>query len=249
VGNPAGNGLGVDLTVCDDATAMGAAAAAWLRERVSATPDLVLGAPAGRSPRPMYRALEALQATAPVDFSRLTVFAVDDLSAPAPADGVVWRQVRRDLLSWAGPPPARCHAFTLDAPDLHAMCRAYEAAIAAAGGLDLVIPGLGPNGHLGGNEPGSAFDSRTRPVDLAETSVRYFLSDSINAGCPCGTGCVTLGLGTVMDAREVLLLAAGPLKRAPLRRLLEGPASVDLPASVLRGHPRCRILADHAAAT
>ncbi len=128
------------------------------------------------------------------------------------------------------------------------MCRSYEAAIAAAGGLDVVILGLGPNGHLGGNEPGSAFDSRTRPVRRAESSVQYFLSDPVNHGCPCDTGCVTLELGTIMAAREVLLLATGPLKRAPLRRLLEGPVTQDVPASVLQRHPCCRILADREAA-
>ena len=92
----------------------------------------------------MYRVLQALQATAPVDYSRMRVFSVDELCPPAPPDGYFWRQVRTELLAWAGITAERCCPFAVDAGDLTVMCERYERRIVEAGGLDLVMLGLGP---------------------------------------------------------------------------------------------------------
>src|SRR5262249_29291134 len=160
---------------------------------------------------------------------------------PAPADGYFWRQVRAEFLSWAKIDAARCRSFAVDAGDLEAMCVAYESAITEAGGLDVVMLGLGPNAHLASNEPGSSFDGRTRPVRLLDATVRYILTDDVIQGEVCEHA-VTLGLATIMAAREVIVLVSGEAKRAPLGRMLDGPVTPEVPASVLRTHRRCLVI-------
>src|SRR5919204_6578451 len=146
------------LVVARDAGQLAEIAAELFRDRVRARPQLAMAVPAGRTPRRMYRVLETLQAAVPVDYSRMRVFSVDELCPPAPPDGYFWRQVRAEFLAWANVSAARCRPFAVDAADLDAMCAAYEAAIVEAGGLDVVMLGLGPNAHLASNEPGCAFD-------------------------------------------------------------------------------------------
>lgn len=236
----------MELGVYRDAGELAAAAAGLVRDRLSAKSGLVMAVPAGRTPRRMYELLREIQTRSPVEFSRMRVFSVDELCPPAPPDGYFWRQVRSEFLAWARVPPERCHPFRVDAPDLEAMCGEYDATIAEAGGLDLVMLGLGPNGHIASNEPGSPFDSRTRPVRLLPETVRYILTDDVVHGAVSDRA-VTLGIATILGAREVVVLVSGEAKRDPLRKLLDGPVTPEVPASILQRHPRCTILADRAA--
>ena len=206
-----------------------------------------MAVPAGRTPRRMYARLAGVQAADPVDFGRMHVFSVDELCPPAPPDGYFWRQVRTEFLAWAGASPERLRPFAVDAPDLPAMCAAYERAIAAVGGLDLVMLGLGPNGHIASNEPGTPFDAPTRPVRLLPETVGYILTDDVIQGDVCERA-VTLGMVTLAAAREVVVLVSGRAKRAALRAMLEGPVTPEVPASMLRLHARCTVLADRDAA-
>lgn len=222
-------------------------AARLFRDRVRANPELAMAVPAGRTPRRMYGLMRALQAEAPADFGAMRVFSVDELCPPAPADGYFWRQVRREFLVWANVESARCHPFRVDAPDLDRMCEDYERAITDAGGLDLVMLGLGPNAHIASNEPGTAFDARTRPVRLLPATVAYILTDDVIQGEVCDRA-VTLGMTTILAAREVVLLVSGAAKREPLRRVLEALPTPEVPASILGLHPNATILADRDAA-
>ncbi len=233
----------VKVVVHRDAAELSEAAAELFRARLATRPDLAMAVPAGRTPRRMYGLLRERQARAPVDYALMRVFSVDELCPPAPSDGYFWRQVRSEFLSWAPVPPERCHPFDVAAADLAAMCRAYEATIAKAGGLDLVMLGLGPNAHIASNEPGSAFDSPTRPVRLLPETVDYILTDETLQG-RVSDRAVTLGIATILAAREVVVLASGRGKQGPLARLLEGPIEPAVPASALRLHARCTILAD-----
>jgi glucosamine-6-phosphate deaminase len=236
----------VQLTVVAGPDELAEAAALLFRDRLRAVPSLAMAVPAGRTPRRMYARLRQLQMVEPVDFARLRVLEVDELCPPAPPDGYFWRQVRAEFLAWAGVPAERCHPFRVDQPDLARMCEEYEKTIAGLGGLDLVMLGLGPNGHIASNEPGTPFTAPTRPVRLLPETVRYILTDEVIQGEVCDQA-VTLGMATLLDAREVVVLVSGPGKREPLRRLLEGEVTPALPASVLRLHPRCTVLADRAA--
>jgi glucosamine-6-phosphate deaminase len=195
----------------------------------------------------MYALLREMQARDPVDFSRLRVFSVDELCPPAPGDGYFWRQVRREFLAWAAVPDERCHPFRVEAGDLDAMCKSYEETIARHGGLDLVMLGLGPNAHLASNEPGRRLDSPTRPVTLLPETVAYIETDAVNlalAGGAVSDRAVTLGLATILAAREVVVLVSGAAKRGALASLVEGDVTPEVPASILRRHPRCTILVD-----
>jgi glucosamine-6-phosphate deaminase len=236
----------MQVLIARDADELAEIAADVFRDRVRARPDLAMAVPAGGTPRRMYARMAALQVRDPVDYSRMRIFSVDELCPPAPADGYFWRQVRAEFLSWARVDAARCRPFAVDVGDLDAMCAAYEAAIAEAGGLDLVMLGLGPNAHLASNEPGCAFDVVTRPVQLLDATVRYILTDPVIQGDVCERA-VTLGLATIMAAREVVVLVSGEGKRTALGRMLDGPVTTDVPASVLRGHRRCLVLTDRAA--
>lgn len=233
----------MQVVVLRDGAELAEAAAALFRERVAARPDLAMAVPAGRTPRRMYARLRDRQAREPVAYGAIRVFSVDELCPPAPADGYFWRQVWREFLAWAGVPPERCRPFDVGASDLAAMCDEYEEAIKRAGGLDLVMLGLGPNAHIASNEPGSEFDSPTRLVRLTPGTVSYILTDEVVQG-PVSDRAVTLGIGTIRGAREVVVLVSGSAKRAPLARLLDGAVDPAVPASALRLHPRCTILAD-----
>ncbi|HEV8585718.1 MAG TPA: 6-phosphogluconolactonase [Methylomirabilota bacterium] len=236
----------MQVVVARDADELAELAADLFRDRVRAHPALAMAVPAGRTPRRMYARMAALQARQPIEYSNMQIFGVDELCPPAPADGYFWRQIRAEFLAWASVDASRCRPFAVDADDLEAMCAGYETAIAAAGGLDLVMLGLGWNAHLASNEPGSAFETRTRPVRLLDETVRYILTDDVTQGEVCERA-VTLGLATIMAAREVVVLVAGAGKREPLGRMLDGPVTPDVPASLLQRHPRCVVLTDRAA--
>lgn len=234
------------LTVLDDHEALSRRAAGLWLDRLAARPGLTMAVPAGRTPRRMYQLLALEARRRGVGFEQMRLFAVDELCPPAPREGYFWSQVGREFLSWAGVPPERCRPFDLAAEDLEGMCRAHEEAIARAGGLDLIMLGLGPNGHLASNEPGSRFDSRTRPVALTPGTVAYILTDE-TADPRVADRAVTLGLATILEAREVVLLVSGAAKRQALRATLTGPVSEACPASLLQRHPRLTVLTDREA--
>jgi glucosamine-6-phosphate deaminase len=233
----------MDVVIARDAHDLAETAAATFRARLRERPELAVAVPGGRTPRRMYERLRDMQRLDPVDYSRMRVFAVDELCPPAPADGYFWRQVRSEFLAWAGVPDERCHPFRVDVPDVATMCVEYEAAIAGGAGLDLVMLGLGPNAHIASNEPGTPFDTTTRPVRLLPETVAYVLTDPVSQGQVCDRA-VTLGIATILAAREVIVIASAVAKREPLRRMLHGPVVPDVPASVLQRHPRCVVLAD-----
>jgi glucosamine-6-phosphate deaminase len=122
----------------------------------------------------------------------------------------------------------------------------YERNIAQAGGIDLLIVGIAANGHIAFNEPGSSFDSRTRTVDLAQETIANAQQQFGKERAP--SRAITMGIGTMLEARRVLLLASGAAKSDAVKRALRGPVSPTVPASALQLHPRVIALLDEAAA-
>lgn len=220
--------------------------AARFVQMLSGAPALRLCLPTGATPVPVYNRLVQAVASGIVSFLSAEVFLLDEFGGvPPDADGRCDVMLRRGLLDRVDLPPGRYRRPVPEADDLDAMCAAYDRAI--AGGLDLTLLGIGTNGHIGMNEPGSAPDSPTRRVDLApdttRAAARYF-----GAGLSPTWG-VTVGLGPLRASRGVWLLATGEPKAAIVRDVLLDPVSTERPASLLRNHPNCCLFIDAAAAS
>ncbi|MFN3923336.1 MAG: glucosamine-6-phosphate deaminase [Pseudarthrobacter sp.] len=212
-------------------------------------PDAVLGLATGSSPLPVYDELAARHERDGLDFSRASGFALDEYVGLPPGHPESYREVvRREFTNRVNIRPENVHGPDGAAADIPAACRAYEEAIAAAGGVDLQLLGVGTDGHIAFNEPGSSFASRTRIKSLIEQTrrdnARFFSS---LADVPHHV--LTQGLGTIMDARHVILLATGAQKAQAVREFVEGPVAAICPASVLQFHPHATVLLDEAAAS
>lgn len=153
--------------------------------------------------------------------------------------------LEKDLISLLDAPPLRLATWDTDADDLGAMCRAFDADV-ADGGLDLIILGIGGNGHLGINEPGTPQDAPSRVVELHPTTAAA--TDRYGADERPAWG-VTLGMEQILAGREVWLLATGPHKASIVRAACRGPLGSHVPASYLQTHPNVRVLLDESAAS
>ncbi|MEB4613452.1 glucosamine-6-phosphate deaminase [Leucobacter sp. M11] len=231
-----------------DSERLGELAAEQILQALSHRDHPVLGLATGSSPLSAYRALARLVAERGLDLSGLLGFALDeyvglDPEHPESYHSVISSTVTEPL--GLRPEQVRVPSGSAD-PAIE--CADFEAAILAAGGVDLQILGIGRNGHLGFNEPGSPVDSRTRIVPLTDETVsdnaRFFDGDTSLVP----RSAITQGLGTILDAQELIVIAIGSEKAAAVRGALEGPVSVDLPASVLRQHPRVHWYLDPLAA-
>jgi glucosamine-6-phosphate deaminase len=212
-------------------------------------PDAVLGLATGSTPLPVYDELAARHERDGLDFSRASGFALDEYVGLPPGHPESYREVvRREFTNRVNIRPENVHGPDGAAADIPGACRAYEEAIAAAGGVDLQILGVGTDGHIAFNEPGSSFASRTRIKSLLEQTrrdnARFFSS---LADVPHHV--LTQGLGTIMDARHVILLATGARKAQAVRDFVEGPVAAICPASILQFHPHATVLLDEAAAS
>lgn len=228
-------------------------AAAWadhvaglLADRLAARPDLVVCLPTGSTPGPVYDALPGILRARSLRAAAATVVLLDEYVGLAAGHRARCdAMLRRGLLDRLDPGVARFIAFEVDDLAPEAACTKLDAAIGASGGLDLVVLGLGRNGHIGMNEPGSAPESPTRVVELApstrDAAVGY------GADPPPVDG-VTLGMAEILASREIWLLATGGAKAEILSRTLNGPVTPNVPASLLRGHPGLRIVVDEEAA-
>ena len=208
--------------------------------RLQVTPSLRLCLPTGLTPVPVYDRLAHAVSTGRVSFRNAEVFLLDEFGGVTPEDpGRCDRMLSRFLLDRVDLPPNRFHRFVMDG-DIDAECDAFERAIGS--GCDLSLLGIGTNGHVGMNEPGSRPESLTRRVGLAaETTAataRYFNHDRLP------TWGVTQGVGTIRRSREVWLLAAGAAKAAIVERIVNGPVTMDVPASLLRDHPAAMLIVD-----
>ena len=210
-------------------------------------PDAVLGLATGSTPLGLYARLAALYRAGELSFRRATSFNLDEyVGLPATHDQSYRYFMEHNLFSHVDLPAERTHVPSgLDVSD--AALAGYDAAIEAAGGIDLQLLGLGGNGHIGFNEPGTPFGLGTHVVELTartrQDNARFFASlDEVP------THAVTMGVKTVMHARAILLLAFGSAKAEAVRAALTGPVTEEVPASVLQLHPDVTVICDEEAA-
>ncbi|MCZ2404116.1 glucosamine-6-phosphate deaminase [Paenarthrobacter sp. Z7-10] len=228
---------------------IGVLAADAIETLVRQKPSAVLGLATGSSPLPIYNELARRYEEEGLSFAQAHGFALDEYVGLPTGHQQSYREViRREFTNRVDIRPENVHGPDGAAEDILAACRNYEEAIRAAGGVDLQILGVGTDGHIGFNEPGSSLASRTRIKTLIEQTrrdnARFFdrLEDVPHH-------VVTQGLGTIMDARHVILVAAGKGKAHAVRDFVEGPVAAVCAASVLQLHPHATIVIDEDAAS
>jgi glucosamine-6-phosphate deaminase len=240
---------GWSLTIVPDAVAMSAAAADIVADVLRARPHAVISLPTGSTPLGMFDVLAARSSRGEIDFSDVELFCLDDYLGVSPDDpnsltGWLWRS----LIARVNIDPARVHAVPATAADPDRAAADYERALAARGGLDLAVLGMGANGHIAFNEPGSSADSRTRVVTLAPETVAQG-SGYWDDTTPVPHRAMTVGVGTLLEARRIVLIVSGENKAEALRRALEESMSAEVPASWLRlAGSRLEVIADEDAA-
>jgi glucosamine-6-phosphate deaminase len=209
-------------------------------------PAVRLGLPAGETPLGMYTELVRLHREENLDFSQVITFNLDEYVGVAPGDPRSYHYfMYTNFFGQVNLSESNIHIPDGTASDLECYCQSYEECIRAAGGIDLQILGIGTDGHIGFNEPTSSLASRTRVKTLTKTTIqknRQFFTDDLPE---CA---ITMGIGTILDARQILLLASGVEKAPAVAHTLEGPITASVPASALQLHADVTVLIDEGAA-
>lgn len=236
--------------VFDSPADLARAVARRIADAISERPGLVLGLAAGRTPVAAYAELARLAADGHLDLSRCATFNLDEFVGVGPSHAGSFRRfMERHVFSQVNLDPARIHFLDGTAADLDAECRRYEGAIGRAGGIDLQLLGIGSNGHIAFNEPADTLVARTHRATLAATT-RADNAD-LFGGDPNAVPreALTMGIGTILEARSILLAGAGAAKADAVARMISGPITTRLPASFLQLHGRVEIFLDREAAS
>jgi len=212
-------------------------------------PNAVLGLATGSTPEPLYAELVRMRREDALDFAGVTTFNLDEyIGLPSDHPCSYRYFMQEQLFDHVNVRPERTHVPDGLAVDIKAECEAYEKSIIAAGGIDLQVLGVGTDGHIAFNEPASSLGSRTRIKTLTqktrEDNARFF--DSIDE---VPRHCITMGVGTIMECRKLVLFAFGEAKAKVIAAAVEGPVSAMVPASALQLHQNVKILIDEAAAS
>ena len=221
-----------------------------VRERAAEGRTAVLGLATGSTPLGVYRELIRMHEEEGLSFANVVTFNLDEYFPMSP-DSVhsYHRYMRENLFDRIDVPDDRIHIPRGDVPphQVDALCEAYEAAIRNAGGIDLQLLGIGRSGHVGFNEPGSSRQSRTRSVYLdgvtrSDAAADFFGEENVPAEA------ITMGVATILDAREIVMIATGEHKAPIVQRAVEGPVHPDVAATFLQDHPDAVLYVDPAAA-
>lgn len=223
--------------------------AAWrIIGQMLAKPDSVIGLSTGETTKNMHAIVSDIYGKYPFDTSRVTLFNVDELTnLPRSYAGCCYTMIEEQIARPLHIPEERVLMPPTIAADYEAECRKFQKALEDAGGIDLQMLGLGMNGHIGINQPGTPFGSETwvSPMDpIFEARVRR----ETGVAPEHELGGLTLGVRTIMHARRIVLIAKGAHKAEIVRKMLKETVTEDIPASVLQLHPNCEFLLDAAAA-
>lgn len=224
-------------------------AARFVADRMRTKPELVLGCATGRTMEGIYAELVRLHREQGLDFAAVRTFNLDEyVGLPAEDPRSYHAYMRQHLFQHVNLRPEHTHIPRGDADDLPLEALRYEALIKSVGGIDLQLLGLGSTGHIGFNEPLSALMSRTREKALAPITRQQ--NAPMFGGDPEAVPprALTMGVGTILEAREVLMVVTGPHKADMLALATEGPITSMVSASALQLHPHCIVMIDEAAA-
>lgn len=238
----------VRVEVVEDYGAMSRAAARVVAARLRENPEAVMLLPTGSTPLGMYGELVKMHREEGLSFASATFFNLDEyLGLPAGHPASYHEYMWRNFFGLVDVDPEGVHVPDGTAGDPEDECERYEARIREAGGVDLCVLGIGRNGHVGFNEPGSSFASRTRIVELSRSTRRANAGDFSEGAVP--EQAITVGMRTIFGSREIVLLASGKNKAGAVAEALNGPVTEEVPASMLQEHPRALFLLDREAAS
>jgi len=224
-------------------------AAGKIAESLRRNPRLVLGLATGSTMEPVYARLVALHRETGLDFSGCRTFNLDEYVGLPPEHPNSYRYyMEQHLFRHINVKPSNTHLPDGMAADFEAECAAYEKLIALNGGIGLQLLGIGQNGHLGFNEPLSAFDSRTH-MQLLSATTRAQNGPHFIPPAQMPASALTMGMGSILAARQCLLLATGEDKAQVIAEAIEGPRTNRIPASALQQHPHCIVILDQLAAS
>ncbi|BCS33353.1 glucosamine-6-phosphate deaminase [Luteitalea sp. TBR-22] len=237
------------ISLCDSPQDVADLAAQRVADLLLDTPRAVLGLPTGRTPIAMYDELAARASAGEIDFSQVTSFNLDEFVGIGESHPGSYRAyMKQHLFDRVGLPAGQGHVLDGLAADADAECARFEAAIEAAGGIDLMILGLGANGHIGFNEPDAALQARTHRVTLLEPSRKanadFFDGDPAKVPAEA----MTMGMGTILKSRRIMLLVTGSGKAATVAAMINGPVTTQMPASFLQLHGHVELICDSEAA-
>lgn len=237
------------VTVVEDYDAMSCRAADAVVETIRKYPTGAITVPTGTTPSGMYAELVKRIKDGSADFSQVQIFCLDDYVGKTPDDEAsLTGLLQSEFLIPGGIPEANIHYIPTTANDMDAAAAQYEVDITNVGGLEMAVVGLGPNGHIAFNEPGSGPETRTRVIDLTEESRDQNAAYYDGAEIP--KQAITMGLGTVLGARRIVLIVSGEAKADIVKETLEGPMTSDVPGSWLRlAGERLEVVLDEAAAS
>ena len=239
----------MEVIIQPDAQSASVVAARYISHLLRDKPDAVIGFATGNTPILLYNELARKHREGHIDFSRVTTFNLDEYVGLPPEHPASYRSFMfKHLFDHINVPRERIHIPDGMAADIPSFCEEYEQRIRKAGGIDLQILGIGTEGHIGFNEPTSSLGSRTRIKTLTPRTCRdnaYLFGGEHKVP----KHVVTMGIGTIMEARECVLLAFGKSKAQAVARTVEGPVTAMMPASILQMHPVVKLMADEGAAS
>ena len=239
----------MNVRVYKDTQAIGGAAAALFSAQVISKPDSVLGLATGSTPIPTYSKMIELYRAGAVDYSQVTTFNLDEyVGLDHDHEQSYYYFMMENLFKGINVPQENIHVLSGTAADPQAECANYEKMIEQAGGIDLQILGIGRNGHIAFNEPDDIFPSVTHVVELTPSTIeanKRFFAD-IN---DVPRRALSMGIGSIMKARSILIIATGADKAEAVKAMIQGPVTPRCPASVLQLHPCVNVMLDGAAAS
>ena len=234
----------MDVIIAKDYEEMSKRAAEMIKDLVKSKPDAVLGLATGSTPVGAYKELIRMHKEEGLDFSNVATFNLDEYVGLVPEHDQGYRYfMNKNLFEQINIKIENTHVPDGMAEDIESHCREYEEMIRQAGGIDLQVLGIGSNGHIAFNEPGGSLESRTHKETLTENTLkdnaRFFKSmDEVPRYA------LTMGIGTIMEARRIILLASGGNKADAVCKAVEGPVTEMVPASVLQNHSQASVITD-----
>lgn len=239
----------MEVVIFKDYDAICLDAAREVSDLVRNKPNCVLGLATGSTPMGVYKELIRMHQEEGLDFSKISTFNLDEyVGIPTSHEQSYYTFMHENLFNHINIQPERIYIPSGAAKDVNAFCSWYESEIKRLGGIDLQILGIGRDGHIAFNEPGSALGSRTRMKTLTretiEDNARFFGSvDDVPRYA------ITMGVGTIQEAERIILMASGESKAEIIAQAIEGPMTAQVTASVLQLHPDTLVLLDEAAAS